>query len=126
MDPDKPPVATAQLNERDKLLKKIGISGINESAQKEKYFQQNKLEKTYTDIRNKGLSIMAQDIYNGKNISNRAMQYYLRGQGDPAQIEQALVKMAMEQGIPQDKLKILKDGASKSLTKIYDLERRVK
>ena len=124
MDPDKPPVATARLNERDKLLKKIGISGINESAQKEKYFQLNKLEKEYTDIRNKGLTRMAQDLYQGKPISEKAMQLYLRGQGDPSQIEAELTKMAMQQGVTQGQLRILKDGASRSLTKIYDLQRR--
>ena len=124
MDPDKPPVATAELNARDTLLKKIGVVGINESSQKEKYFQQNKVEKAYNDIKQKGLTIAAQDLFHGKDISERAMRLFLKGQGDPTQLQQNIMDMAIKQGMTQEQLKILKDSSSRSITKMYDLERR--
>ena len=126
MDPDKPPVATAQLNARDKLLKQIGITGINESVQKEKYFQQNQIEKAYADIKKSGLTSMAQEIFQGKEISDNSMQKYLRGQGDPNQLQAELTTMANQQGMTQGQLKMLKDAASQSITKAYDLQRRAK
>lgn len=124
MNPDKPNVATAQLNERDKLLKKVGITGINESVQKEQYFQQNNLEKAYSDIKDKGLLLMSQDVFAGRPISQKAIDLFIKGQGDPSTLEASLVKFGMQQGIPQNQLKILKDAASTSITKMYDLQRR--
>jgi hypothetical protein len=124
MNPDKPTVATAQLNPTDKILKKIGITGVNESVQKEKYYQNNKLEQTYKEIKDKGLTRMSQDIFSGKPISDTAINLYMKGQGDPSQIQDNLLRMAKAQGMSQNQIKILMDGSSKSITKMHDLERR--
>jgi hypothetical protein len=48
----------------------------------------------------------------------------MKGQGDPSQIQDNLLRMAKAQGMSQNQIKILMDGSSKSITKMHDLERR--
>ena len=123
MDPNKKPVVTATLNDRDKLLKKLGISGINESTQKERFFQQNALTKTYDDMRKDSLVSIAQGLRNGNSIKE-PMAKFIRSQGDPSTIEASLRQIAIEQNISQQDLKIMMNAASKALPKVYDLQRR--
>jgi hypothetical protein len=124
MDPAKATKATAELNATDHLLKKLGITGINESKQKERNFQLGKLDKTYQDKRDTAVAGLTFALAHGGDL-DPYMQKYLDNQGDPDSLV-ATVNGAIESiKIDPNKLAIIKDAASKSITRALSLQRRM-
>ena len=126
MDPDKNKTVTAYVTPLDKKLKQWGVTGINESVQKEATYQLGKIEKVYGDMRLAALAKMSNDLFENGDISQKAIDKYVKGQGDPSTLEKDINKFAIEQNLSQGQLKVLKDASSSSLTKVYDLQRRAK
>lgn len=116
----------ARRNEVDKMMRKIGITGINESVQKQKNWQNKQLDMTYLEYQKKALNTIKQDIKRDRAFEQSTMdKYFVDGQGDPASFVQQLNSMAVELHLAPDELAVLKDSASKSITKARSLQRRV-
>ncbi len=126
MDPGKPRQVSAELTARDKLLKKIGISGINESTQKEKQYQLGKLDKTYQDYRDSAMVAITFDLAQGKPLSEKAVEkYFVQGQGDVSAFEAQINSAIQKLNMTPNQLVTLQDSASKSVTRAMSLQRRM-
>jgi hypothetical protein len=125
MDPDKPTKATAELNPTDRLLKKIGITGINESTQKERNYQLTKIDKTYQDKRDTAMAGLTFALAHGGDL-DPYVNKYLDNQGDPETLVASINSAIDTIKIDPNKLAIIKDAASKSITRALSLQRRMK
>jgi len=116
---------TAVRNDTDVLLKKIGFTGINESAQKQKQYQQAQLDAAYTEFRSTAMQTIAQDLFRNRPIDQKTLdKYFKTGQGDPKTFETELNRLAMEQNMsPQDYL-LLRQAASNKIPQLRSLQRR--
>jgi hypothetical protein len=116
---------TAVRNDTDVLLKKIGFMGINESAQKQKQYQQAQLDAAYTEFRSTAMQTIAQDLFRNRPIDQKTLdKYFKTGQGDPKTFETELNRLAIEQNMsPQDYL-LLRQAASNKIPQLRSLQRR--
>ena len=116
---------TAVRNDTDVLLKKIGFTGINESAQKQKQYQQAQLDSAYTEFRSAAMQTIAQDLFRNRPIDQKTLDKYFKiGQGDPKTFETELNRLAIEQNMsPQDYL-LLRQAASNKIPQLRSLQRR--
>jgi len=116
---------TAVRNDTDVLLKKIGFTGINESAQKQKMYQQAQLDAAYTEFRSAAMQTIAQDLFRNRPIDQKTLdKYFKTGQGDPKTFETELNRLAIEQNMsPQDYL-LLRQAASNKIPQLRSLQRR--
>ena len=116
---------TAVRNDTDVLLKKIGFTGINESAQKQKQYQQAQLDAAYTEFRSAAMQTIAQDLFRNRPIDQKTLdKYFKTGQGDPKTFETELNRLAIEQNMsPQDYL-LLRQAASNKIPQLRSLQRR--
>jgi len=116
---------TAVRNDTDVLLKKIGFTGINESAQKQKQYQQAQLDAAYTEFRSTAMQTIAQDLFRNRPIDQKTLdKYFKTGQGDPKTFETELNRLAIEQNMsPQDYL-LLRQAASNKIPQLRSLQRR--
>jgi len=126
MNPDKPRQVTADLTQRDKTLKKMGITGINESVQKEREFRLGELDKAYQSKRDTAMNGMTFQMGAGKPPSAENIAKYIEeGQGDPATLEAALNSALMKLKISPNQRAILAQAASQNLTQVMSLQRRM-
>jgi len=126
MNPDKPRQVTADLTERDKTLKKIGITGVNESVQKEKNFRLGELDKAYQHKRARAMNGMIFQLGAGKAPSTDNIAKYLEeGQGDPNTMVASLETALMNLKISPQKRAMLAQATSQSVTQALSLQRRM-
>ena len=126
MDPDKKRELITEINDTDRLLKKIGITGINESVKKTKDYQLKQLEKAYQDIRDNALVKISHDMAAGKGISQENIdKYFTNGQGDPSSFENSINDIGTKLNIPRDTLALMKGAASNSVQRSLATQRRV-
>ena len=126
MNPDKQTTATATLNERDKLLKSIGITGVNESWQKTRNYELSKLDKTAQDHRDSAMVGITYDMAHGKPFDDALVEkYFVRGEGDVGTFEAALNSAILKMNLDPNQLAMMQDSASKSVTRALSLKRRV-
>lgn len=126
MDPNKKRELITEINDTDRLLKKIGVTGINESVKKTKDYQLKQLEKAYQDIRDNALVNISHDMSSGKGISQEHInKYFTNGQGDPSSFENSINDIGMKLNIPRDTLALMKGAASNSVQRAMATQRRV-
>jgi hypothetical protein len=124
-DPTKPAKATAIRNDTDVLLKKIGVMGIHESAQKQRVYQQDLLDRAYGNYRTDAMVDMSWEIAHGNNISQKNIdKYFVQGQGDPATFERDLVRLVEQQSIAPEQAIMLKQIMSQRVPQIQSMLRR--
>lgn len=123
-DPEKlKPVA--QRSEADILLKKLGLSGINESSQKQKVYQQDKLDKAYQEYRTTAMRTIAQDLFRDRPIEQKTIdRYFVTGQGDPASFARDLDRLAIQQNMSPEQYAMLRQATSKQIPQLQSLIRR--
>ncbi|PXA54894.1 hypothetical protein, partial [Staphylococcus pseudintermedius] len=68
------------------LMRKIGLTGINESVQKTKNYENNKLEQKFTELRNKAMNGVKQDYLNNRDMG-QSIDKWIAAQGDPASFD---------------------------------------
>jgi hypothetical protein len=125
-DPEKRYAVTANRNATDTLLKKIGLTGINESAQKQAYYQHGQIDKAYADYRSDALDTIADNIFNNNPISPKAIEKYFKtGQGDATTFERDITKLVMDQEITPQQAMLLRQGASQRIPQLRSLQRRM-
>ena len=116
----------AERNEADILLKKIGLTGINESSQKQKVYQHGQLDKAYQEYRTAAMNTIANDLFNGRQISQSTIdKYFKTGQGDPTTFEADLNRMAQDQNMSPQQAILLKQAASQRIPQLRSLQRRM-
>ena len=126
MDPDKKRELITEINGTDRLLKTIGVTGINESVRKTKDYQLKQIEKAYQDIRDSALVNISHDMSSGKGISPESIdKYFTNGQGDPSSFENSINDIGMKLNIPRDTLALMKGAASSSVQRALATQRRV-
>jgi len=112
-------------NDTDRLLKKIGLTGINESAQKQKQYQQGQLDAAYAEYRSSAMKTIANDLFQNQKIDQKTLdKYFKTGQGDPITFETELNKMALEQNMSPQNYLLLKQAASSRIPQLRSLQRR--
>jgi len=118
--------ATAEINDVDRLLGKIGLLGINKSVQQTKNYELKQLDLGYKSIRETALNKMAQDIFRDRPISRESIDKYIKnGQGDPKALEAALIQKGVDLSTSPQNAALIKDAASTNVTRQQSLMRRV-
>jgi ADP-Ribosyltransferase in polyvalent proteins len=105
-------------------LKNFGLTGINESKQKENNYETDRISRWYDDARGSALKQAAKVFYTSGKIPSDFAQNYIKLQGDPTKLEKDIMQMAIEQKVPVETLKNMQDAMSTSLTSKYRLQRR--
>ena len=124
-NPEKPAKAMARRNDTDVLLKKIGLTGINESAQKQRVYQQEQLDKAYTEYRSAAMRNISWDLMYGKKASQADLdKYFKTGQGDPETFVRDIERIIKEQNMTPEEAIALRQSASQRIPQIQSLLRR--
>jgi hypothetical protein len=124
-DPTKPAKAVARRNDTDVLLKKIGLTGIHESAQKQRVYQQAQLDKAYTEYRSAAMRDISWDLMYGKMVSPSALQkYFVTGQGDPQTFIRDIERTILDQNLSPEEAITLRQSASQRVPQIQSFLRR--
>ena len=117
---------TAELNDQDRLLGKLGILGINKSVQQTKNYELGQLDREFKGIRDKAMSTIAQDIFRDRAVLQKTIdKYFIDGQGDPKSFEAEVNALATKMNLSPNQLALLRDSASNSITRQRSLMRRV-
>jgi len=116
----------ARRNDVDILLKKIGLTGINESAQKTANYQNAQLDKAYTEYRTQAMQTIAQDLFRNRPIDPKTLEKYFKtGQGDPNTFDRDLQRVAVDQNMDPQTAIMLKQAASQRIPQLRSLQRRM-
>jgi hypothetical protein len=116
----------AERNATDVLLKKIGLTGINESVQKTKQYEQKQITKAITDYRSQAMHQIAQDLFRNRELSQKTInKYFVDGQGDPNTFQKDFQKLAIEQNLSPQQSSLLYNAASQRIPQLRALERQV-
>ena len=124
-NPDKPAKAVARRDATDTLLKKIGLTGINESAQKQRAYQQDQLDKAYTEYRAAAMRNISWDLMYGKQVNPTDLEKYFKtGQGDPETFVRDVERIIKDQNMTPEQSIALRQAASQRVPQIQSLIRR--
>lgn len=118
--------AVAERTPLDTSLKQWGLTGINESVQKERNYRLDQLTKAYAEYRTAAMNDMAQDIFRNKPINAGAIDKYFRiGQGDPQTFERELQQTAISLNMSPQQAAMLREAASQRIPQLRALQRRM-
>lgn len=116
--------ATAVRNKADKAWKSIGGTGLNESIQKTRSYENAQIEQAYINKRKSIVDNMAKEFFTKGAIPDKLAEKYVDYEGDPETLKREIRKIAEEQAIDAPTLQLLKLSASKSVGAAYKLQRR--
>ena len=115
----------ARRTDADVLFKKIGLTGIHESAQKQQVYQQAQLDKAYTEYRTAAMRTIAQDLFRNRPIDPATIdKYFKTGQGDPQTFQRDLERLAIDQNMSPQESMLLKQTATQRIPQLQSLVRR--
>jgi hypothetical protein len=124
-NPEKPAKAMARRNATDVLLKKIGLTGINESAQKQRVYQQDQLDRAYAAYRSDAMNAISWELVNGKQPSQGNLdKYFKTGQGDPQTFIRDIEQIVLSQHMSAEEAISLRQAASQRVPQIQSFLRR--
>jgi hypothetical protein len=115
-------------NGADMLWKAIGGTGIHESVEKEKLFEQKQITKAWEARRAGVVSNMRDALFeNGNRLSpDQAQSFardYVKYQGDPRSFITELQRMVKAQALTAREALMVRDAMSKTITKQYEAQR---
>jgi len=115
----------ARRNDTDKLLKAVGLTGIKESVQKTKAYQNQQLDMARTEIRKAAMNTLTQDMFRNRPMLQKTLdKYFIHGEGDPQTFATEIEKKAVGLHLTPAELATLRAAASTSITKARSLQRR--
>jgi hypothetical protein len=124
-NPEKPAKAMARRDATDVLLKKIGLTGINESAQKQRVYQQDQLDRAYAAYRTDAMNAISWELMNGKKPSQTNLdKYFKTGQGDPQTFIKDIERIVLSQHMSPEEAIALRQSASERVPQIQSFLRR--
>ena len=116
----------ARRNDTDKLMKSIGLLGINESVQKQKAYQNQQLDMARMEIRKAAMNTLTQDMFRNRPMLQKTLdKYFINGEGDPQTFATEIEKKAIGLHLTPAELALLRSAASNSITKARSLQRRM-
>ena len=116
----------ARRNDTDKLMKSIGLLGINESVQKQKAYQNQQLDMARMEIRKAAMNTLTQDMFRNRPMLQKTLdKYFINGEGDPQTFATEIEKKAIGLNLTPAELALLRSAASNSITKARSLQRRM-
>lgn len=120
-------------NEADKKWKTAGLTGVNESAQKKLNWENQKTDMFYDDKRKDAVLDMKKAMFTNANSNtpldknmnwNRAVQKFIKYQGDPQQFNTTIERMALDLKLTQEQIAQMKNAGSTSITRLQQMKRR--
>jgi len=126
---------TVQRTNRDKLAKSLGMTGIHESKEKARLYQESLVDKAYTDKRKSITSKMLDDIYTIRKDPEAIVQYmtegkgkelrdkFLENEGNVDNLVQAIVNLQTNTNITQMQKKMLSVAAAQKEGDVKKLQR---
>jgi len=124
-NPEKPAKAVARRDATDTLLKKIGLTGINESAQKQRVYQQEQLDRAYASYRSDAMNAISWELMSGAKPSQANLdKYFKTGQGDPETFIRDVERIILAQHMSPEEAIALRQAASQRVPQIQSLLRR--
>jgi len=115
----------ARRNDADKLFKAVGLTGINESVQKQKAYQNQQMDMARADIRKAAMNTLTQDMFRNRPMLQKTLdKYFINGEGDPQTFATEIEKKALGLNLTPAELAVLRSAASTSITKARSLQRR--
>ena len=116
----------ARRNATDKLVRSIGFTGINESVQKQKAYQNQQLDMARMEIRKAAMNTLTQDMFRNRPMLQKTLdKYFINGEGDPQTFATEIEKKAIGLSLTPSELALLRSAASNSITKARSLQRRM-
>jgi hypothetical protein len=106
----------AYRNTTDKWAKNFGFTGINESVQKQKTYEVEKLSRDYSDLRQRPLDNMRDQLFADGKIQKETVMQYLKYRGNPDTLETDLTRYAMEQNMSAAELSMLRAASSSAVS----------
>jgi len=116
--------ATAVRNDADKVWKTLGATGVNESVQKAKSYENMQIDQKYQEKRNDVVLNMSKEFFTSGKIPAKLIEKYVKYQGDPTTLSRELEQMAMEQHVDAPTLQLMKAAANNSITSLHKVMRR--
>jgi hypothetical protein len=110
-------------NTEDKLWKSLGMSGIHESVQKQKLFQEENINRVYADLRKKPLEAAAGELFTSGKVSDATVERYIKYQGDPKTLVADIINVSKNQNLSGLQREKLSAAMSKSITNLYRAQR---
>jgi hypothetical protein len=107
----------------DKMAKRFGFTGINESVEKEKLYQTTAIKDAYADMRKKPLATAKDELFSKGQISDATIQKYLAAEGDIKTLMADISRMNKNQNIPAKDRELLHASMSKSITSLRHAQR---
>lgn len=114
---------TVERTDTDKFAKTFGLTGVNESDQKAKLYQQRLIDKAYADTRKGALKTVMDDLYTSGKLNQEAMQKYLDAEGDPTTLTNAIAKFQEGRQMTEYQRKLLAASAAGSVNQALRLKR---
>jgi hypothetical protein len=105
----------AYRNPTDRAVKYGGFIGINESVQKQKTYNVEKIATDYADLRQGPLHKMRDQLFSQGRIDKEVIQQYLARRGTFQTLEGDLNRYAMQQNLSASELSQLQSAASQSV-----------
>lgn len=123
--------ALVKRNDTDKMAKRFGFTGINESVQKDKLYQTEWVTQAYQEKRESAMSTIADVFYTlpkGQELMDspdgrKAVQKYIDNEGDPNSLAADISRIAKKQNMSAQDRAMLEAAASKSITNMYRAQR---
>lgn len=99
----------------DKIVKAIGLTGINESTEKQKLYENKWINETYTDMRKNTIDTMKGEIYMKGAPSSASIQKYLNQRGDVRGLLKEIERISKEQNMSARDRDLLRASTMKSV-----------
>jgi hypothetical protein len=112
-------------NDKDKLWKSLGFTGINESIEKQKLWEVEGIRRGYAELRQGPMNTAKDELLTTGRISQATIQKYLKYEGDANTLVADLQRIAQKQNIPAKDLALLRSTMSSSIANAMHAKRLV-
>jgi len=109
-------------NEEDRFWKTLGMTGINESVQKDKLWQLKEQDMAYAELRSKALSKMIRKAYVSDSYAENIADY-IAAQGDAGTLERELTEKLKAGKISAVTAAKIKAGTAKTMPQMRGAQR---
>jgi len=112
-------------NEADRFWKTLGMTGVNESVQKDIKWQLDEQTRAYTELRSKELSKMIRKAYVSDSYSEHFADYFA-ADGDLNTLDRELTEKLKAGSISELTAAKIKASGAKTISQLRDAQRRMK
>jgi hypothetical protein len=102
-------------DDHDYAAKSIGFSGLNESVQRQKNFNVERMSRDYADLRQGPLNSMRDTLFSNKGLDPKDVSDYIKYRGNVMTLIGDLQRYAEEQRLTPEQLAYMKASASSAV-----------